>query len=286
MRIHKNPLLFRKVAIIGIGLLGGSLGMALKKNRLAREVVGVSRKQATLNYAIRNNIVDKAINNISKSLENADLVVLATPVKTIVSLLANIGKHLKRGCIVIDVGSTKTTIVEVAHRHLPQHVFFVGSHPLAGSEKKGVEFSDAELFRNSFCVLTSTDKTNKQAEEKIKTLWTIIGSKVKIVSPAEHDRILAYTSHIPHLLAYAMIDCIPGNYLEYGATGLKDVTRIASSNPQLWSDICMENSKNVLDVLDELVKVFSIYRKAVASKDEQALIENFKRAKSKRDSLG
>lgn len=285
MRVHKNPLLFRKVTIIGIGLLGGSLGLALKKSRLAKEVIGVSRKQATLHYALRHNIVDQATSNISKSLENADLVVLATPVKTIVSLLANIGRYLKRGCIVTDVGSTKTTISDVASKHLPPHVFFVGSHPLAGSEKKGVEFSNAQLFQDSFCVLTSTEKTNKQAEEKIKKLWTLLGSKIKSVTPAEHDRILAYTSHVPHLLAYAMIDCIPGNYLGYGATGLKDVTRIASSNPQLWSDICMENSKNVLDILDELVKIFSQYRKAVASKNEQVLVENFKRAKSKRDGL-
>ncbi|MDP8265446.1 MAG: prephenate dehydrogenase/arogenate dehydrogenase family protein [Candidatus Aceula meridiana] len=285
MRVQGNPLLFRKVTIIGIGLLGGSIGMAIKKQRLAREVVGVSRRQATLSYALRNKIVDKVTSDITKSLENADLVILATPVKTIVTLLANIGKHLKRGCIVMDVGSTKSTIVEVAHKHLPAHVSFVGAHPLAGSEKKGVEFSSAQLFDGSFCVLTSTEKTNKQAEEKIKSLWTHVGSKIKVVSPSEHDKILAYTSHVPHLLAYGMIEAIPEKYLEYGSTGLKDTTRIAGSNPQLWSDISMENSKNILNVLDEVVKTLSVYRQAVASRNESVLTEKFKSSKSKRDAI-
>ena len=285
MRIQRNPLLFRKVTIIGIGLLGGSIGMAIKEQHLAREVMGVSRRQATLSYALRNKIVDKATSNITKSLENADLVILATPVKTIVTLLANIGKHLKRGCIVMDVGSTKSNIVETAHKHLPPHVSFVGAHPLAGSEKKGIEFSSAQLFDRSFCVVTPTSKTNKQAEEKIKTLWTKIGSKVKIISPGEHDKILAYTSHVPHLLAYSMIEAIPGKYLEYGSTGLKDTTRVASSNPQLWSDIAMENSKNVLNVLDEVVKTLSEYRRAISSQSDSVLTDKFKRSKSKRDAI-
>ena len=146
---QKNSILFKKVVIIGIGLLGGSIGMAIKRFRLARQVVGVSRRQATLGYALKNKIVDHASSNIVKSVENADLVILATPVQTITTLLANIGKHLKRGCIVTDVGSTKTGIVEMAHKKLPAHVFFVGSHPLAGSEKKGVEFSRSDLFQKS-----------------------------------------------------------------------------------------------------------------------------------------
>lgn len=285
MKTKQKSVFFKKVTIIGIGLLGGSIGMAMKKNRLSNEVTGVSRRQATLGYALKKKIVDKATNNIVKSVQGADLVILATPVQTIVTLLANIGKHLKRGCIVMDVGSTKTSIVENAEKNLPPQVYFVGTHPLAGSEKKGVEFSNPDLFRNSFCVMTPTDKTNAQAKEKIATLWSSIGSVVKTVSPDEHDKILAFTSHVPHLLAYALIDAIPGKYLEYGSTGLKDTTRIAGSSPQLWNDVCMENSKNTLFVLDEVVKVLSGYRKAIASKDQPILIESFKRSKSKRDGL-
>lgn len=285
MGLRKNPLLFRKVTVIGIGLLGGSLAIALKKNHLAREVVGVSRRQAALNFAVKNKIIDHGTNNIVKSVENADLVVLATPIQTILSLLATLGPHLKRGCIVTDVGSTKTSIVNAAEKHLPSHVLFVGGHPLAGSEKKGVEFSDAALFNQSFCLLTPTDKTNRGALEKVNEVWTRLGSTVKNLSPDEHDLILAYTSHIPHLLAYGLIDAIPNNYLMYGATGLKDTTRIASSSPEVWNDICLQNAKNILKSLDEFVKVLALYRKAIVTGDEAALTEFFKKAKEKRDSL-
>lgn len=285
MGLRKNPLLFRKVTVIGIGLLGGSLAVALKKNHLAREVVGVSRRQAALNFAVKNKIIDHGTNNIVKSVENADLVVLATPIQTILSLLATLGPHLKRGCIVTDVGSTKTSIVNAAEKHLPNHVLFVGGHPLAGSEKKGVEFSDAALFNQSFCLLTPTDKTNRGALEKVTEVWTRLGSTVKSLSPDEHDLILAYTSHIPHLLAYGLIDAIPTNYLIYGATGLKDTTRIASSSPEVWNDICLQNAKNILKSLDEFVKVLALYRKAIVTGDEAALTEFFKKAKEKRDGL-
>ncbi|MCX5680886.1 MAG: prephenate dehydrogenase/arogenate dehydrogenase family protein [Candidatus Omnitrophica bacterium] len=285
MRLRKNPLLFRKVTVIGIGLLGGSLAVAMKKNHLAREVVGVSRRQAALNFAVKNRIVDSGTNNIVKAVENADFVILATPIQTILSLLTSLGPHLKRGCIITDIGSTKTSIVQAAQKHLPNHVLFVGGHPLAGSEKKGVEFSDAALFNQSFCLLTPTDKTNKDALDKVSEVWTRVGSIVKIVSPDEHDSILAHTSHIPHLLAYGLIDSIPSNYLMYGATGLKDTTRIASSTPELWSDICMQNSKNILKSLDEVVKVLASYRKAISVGDENALTDFFKKAKEKRDTL-
>lgn len=285
MRLHRDPILFRKVTIIGIGLLGGSIGLTIKKHRLAKEVVGVSRRPTALSYALKNKIVDKTTSNITQSLDNADLVILATPVKTIVTLLANIGKHLKRGCIVMDVGSTKSTIVEIAHKHLPPHVFFVGAHPLAGSEKKGIEFCSDQLFDNSLCILACNAKTNKQAEERVKKFWEQMGSTVKVTSPDEHDKILAFTSHIPHLLAYGLVDAIPDAFMPYGSTGLKDTTRIASSNPQLWNDIFMENSKNVLVALDDVVRVLSRYRQSIASRNEAVLTEDLKRSKNKRDAI-
>ncbi|MFA6378414.1 MAG: prephenate dehydrogenase/arogenate dehydrogenase family protein [Candidatus Omnitrophota bacterium] len=285
MRLRRPPLTFRKAAVIGIGLLGGSIALALKKNHLAREVVGVSRRQAALNFALKNKIVDHGTSDIVKAVENADLVILATPIQTILSLLVSLGSRLKRGCILTDVGSTKASIVSAAQKHLPNHVLFVGGHPLAGSEKKGVEFSDAALFNQSFCLLTPTDKTNKEALEKVSEVWTRMGCIVKSTSPDEHDLILAYTSHIPHLLAYGLMEAIPQDYLGFGATGLKDTTRIAASNPQLWNDVCMQNSKNILKSLDETVRVLSTYRKAITAGDEGSLTEAFKKAKEKRDSL-
>lgn len=285
MRFQRNPQMFRKVTVVGIGLLGGSLAMAIKKNHLAREVVGVSRRQAALQYALKNKIIDQGSSNIVKSVENADLVVLATPIQTILTLISTLGGHLKRGCIVTDVGSTKATIVQAAQKHFPSHVLFVGSHPLAGSEKKGIEFSTASLFEQSHCLLTPTDKTNKGALEKVSEFWTKVGATVKTVSPDEHDAIVAYTSHVPHLLAYGLMDAIPGDHLPFGATGLKDTTRIASSNPELWADICMQNAKNMTKSLDEIIRVVAGYRKAIVVGDENFLVESFKKAKEKRDGL-
>lgn len=277
--------MFRKVTVIGIGLLGGSLAMAIKKNHLAREVVGVSRRQAALQYALKNKIIDHGSSNIVKSVENADLVVLATPIQTILTLITTLGAHLKRGCIVTDVGSTKATIVQAAQKHFPNHVLFVGSHPLAGSEKKGIEFSTASLFEQSHCLLTPTDKTNKGALDKVSEFWTRAGAKIKTISPDEHDTIVAYTSHVPHLLAYGLMDAIPSDYLPFGATGLRDTTRIASSNPELWADICMQNAKNMTKSLDDIIKTIAGYRKAIVVGDENFLMESFKRSKEKRDGL-
>lgn len=285
MSLRRPPLSFRKATVVGIGLLGGSLALALKKNHLAGEVVGVSRRQAALHFALKNKIIDHGTSDVMKAVENADLVILATPIETILSLLSTLGSRLKRGCIVTDVGSTKAGIVSAAQKHLPSHVFFVGSHPLAGSEKKGVEFSDGNLFEQSFCLLTPTEKTNKDALAKVSEVWTRIGCVIKSVSADEHDAILAFTSHVPHLLAYGLMDAIPKEHLPFGATGLKDTTRIASSSPQLWSDICLQNSKNILKGLDETIRVLAAYRKAIVVGDEGSLTEAFTRAKEKRDSF-
>jgi len=277
--------MFRKVAIIGIGLIGGSMGMALRKNRLAQEVVGVSRQHASLVHALKNGTVDKASHDIKKSVENADLIILATPVKTIIQLLPEIGKAAKRGCIIIDVGSSKTKIVEAAEKNIPSHAFFVGCHPLAGSEKKGALFSKLDLFQNSWCLIASTDKTNKPALEKVKLLWEKLGANTKIISPEEHDKILSFTSHLPHLLAFGLMAAIPSSYLEYAAQGLRDTTRIASSDPEMWRDICFTNSKDILKSLDEFVKILAAIRKSIVADNEQNLTEQFKKSKEKRDAI-
>ena len=276
---------FRKITIVGVGLIGGSIGMAIKHQRMAQEVAGIAQKHATIVYALNNKAIDRAYHDLRKALFNADLVILATPVGTITDLLQKIGPHLKRGAIVTDVGSTKSTIVEVAEKNLPSHVSFVGGHPLSGSEKQGPQFANPDIFRNSLCILTPTEKTNRTAVERVKLFWTHIGAQVKIVAPAEHDRILAYVSHLPHLAAYALMGIVPAQHLEFAASGLKDTTRIAASSPNMWSDISLANAKNLVAVLDEMTKTLASYRKLIIAKDEQNLIENFKKAKAKRDGI-
>lgn len=278
--------LFRKVTIVGTGLMGGSVGMAIKKHHLAHEVIGVARQHTSLAAALKNRAIDRAGHDLKKSVQDADLVILATPAKTIIDLLPEVGKSAKRGAIITDMGSTKTAIVDAAQKHIPSHVFFVGSHPLAGSEKKGAVNSSAELFHNSVCVITPTEKSNKQAVDKVRAFWTKIGAIVKSLPPLEHDRILAHVSHLPHLLSFGLMNNIPQECLELAPQGLKDMTRIAASDPDMWSDICFTNSKNILQALDEYVKILAVFRKSIVTKDEHNLIESFKKSKNKRDSIG
>jgi len=277
--------MFRKVTVIGVGLIGGSFAMAIKKHRLAREVVGVSQRQTTLQTALKMKVIDQGYQDVKKAVSNADLVVLSTPVSIIMGMLSLIGPHLKRNCIVTDVGSAKMAIVNAAAEHLPAPAMFVGSHPMSGSEKRGVQNAFPELFENSMCIMTPTKSSNRSATDRIKKLWTKLGAKVKIMSPEEHDKALAYVSHLPHLLAYSLMGTIPNEYLPYTAKGFKDTTRIASSSPQMWNDICMGNSRNILNSLDAMVQNLSSLRKAIVMNDARALTNQFKTAKTKRDKI-
>ncbi len=278
--------LFRKVTIIGVGLMGGSLGKAIKKQGLAKEVVGLSQKQTTIATAIKMEAIDYGDHDMRKAVHNADLVVLATPVSIITGTLAMIGPYLKRGCIVTDVGSSKVSIVRTAQQFLPNYVSFVGSHPLAGSEKRGIQFADERLFEGALCIMTPADQGNRSVTHRIKTLWTRVGCQVKFLSPEDHDRIIAYISHLPHVLAFALMNVIPAELLEYSAQGLKDSTRIASSSPQMWSDICLGNADNVVRVLDELVKNLAGIRRAIVTNEAKILLDEFQKAKDKRDKIG
>lgn len=280
-----NSTLFKRVTIVGVGLMGGSLGMALKKYKVAREVVGLSHRQASLMDALKVKAIDIAETDIQKGIRNSDLIVMATPVESIVKLLTSIAPYVKRGAIVTDVGSAKTEIVEFAEKKLQQSNMFVGSHPLVGSEKKGVENSTAELFQGGRCILTPTQNTHRGALEKVKKMWTKVGAEVSIISCQEHDEILSYTSHLPHLLAFGLMETVPDNCLPYASSGLRDTTRIASSSAQLWNDICMSNAKNVVKALDQYVNNLAHLRQAIVDSDRKSLIEHFTKAQERRDEL-
>ncbi len=283
MILRSTP--FRRVTIVGTGLMGGSLGLAIKKHKLAKEVVGLSQKQSSLVHAIKCKVIDVGETNIQKAIKNADLVVLATPVDSIISLFAMIKPYLKRGCFVTDLGSAKVEIVEKAEAVLPMPGNFLGSHPLVGSEKTGVENADAQLFQGSTCILTPTKKTTRSTQEKMKLLWSTVGAQVKTLSPTEHDEILGYMSHLPHLISFGLLETIPQDDLEYMTRSLSDSTRIAGSSPQMWNDICLANSKNVLKSLDEFVKQMAVIRTAIINKDQRALVQYFTKVKEKRESI-
>lgn len=278
--------LFRKVTIIGVGLIGGSVGLAIKKHRLAREVVGISRQPSSLQQALKVGAIDRSAQDVKKAVEGADLVILGTPVKTTIELFAEIGPSLRHGCIVTDVGSTKTEVVEAALKILPPHSYFVGAHPMAGSEKKGAAFASAQLFEKTLCIITPAEKTHPKAVDKVKRLWEKLGASIKILSPSDHDKILAYVSHVPHLLAYALMEIIPEESISFASQGLKDTTRIAASDPEMWSHICKTNPTHITQVLDEVVKILSLYRKAIVTHHAETLFEHFRKSKQKRDALG
>ncbi|MBN1869345.1 MAG: prephenate dehydrogenase [Candidatus Omnitrophica bacterium] len=280
-----RPYLFKRVTIIGVGLMGGSLGMAIKKHGLAHEVIGLSHRQAALDEAVKIGAIDTPCLDVRKAVSNADLVILATPVESIIKLFSTINPYLKRGCLITDVGSAKARIVENGEKLLSVPSSFVGSHPMAGSEKKGVANAADNLFEGSVCIMTPTEKTNQVARQKIKLFWTKLGMGVKLLSPEEHDEILAYVSHLPHLLAYGLISGIPENFLEYASTGLKDTSRVAASSPKMWSDICIANSKNVLKALDQCVEYLAHFRKAIVSQDQKSLLQYFTQAQEKRTKL-
>ena len=277
--------LFRKVTIVGVGLMGGSLGLAIKKAKLAREVVGFSQRASSLETAEKMQAIDQGFQDIKKAVANADLVVLCTPVSIISGMIKTLGPALKRNCIVTDVGSAKVPIVRDA-QDLPGHVSFVGSHPLAGSEKSGVQYASADLFNDSLCVMTPEDRTSRAAVTRVKRLWTHIGCKVKFLPAEEHDRIMAYISHLPHVLAYVLMGVIPEEFLEYAGPGLRDTTRIAGSSPQMWADICGGNSANIIHAMDEVVKDLAGLRKGMSSDSNKSLVEYFQSAKIKRDKVG
>ena len=277
--------LFRRVAIVGVGFMGASLGLAIKKKGLAKEVIGIGHHETALREAIDVGAIDESTMDLMKGVIGADLIILATPVNTIISVLDILGKDFKRSVIITDIGSTKLSVVERAEKALHHSVMFVGSHPLVGSEKKGPTYANAALYDNGSCIMTPTDKTNRLAKDKIKQFWSQLGMNVKIMSPQEHDEHLAFISHLPHFAAFSIMKALPDSCLEYVTQGLKDTTRVASSDPHMWRDIALSNHKYVLKSIDEMVKVLATIRKSVVTKDGDALVEIFKQAKQKRDKI-
>ena len=276
--------LFRRVAIVGVGLMGASLGLAIRKKGVAKDIVGIGHRETSLREATDVGAITESTMDLRKGINGADLIILATPVSGILETLDILGKDFRRGGVIItDVGSTKAAITDKAEKVLHHSILFVGSHPLVGSEKKGPTHASDKLYEGASCVMTPTDKTNRLAKDKIKQFWSLVGCQVKTMTPNEHDEAMAYVSHLPHLLAFALMKSIPDQFLEHGAQGLKDSTRIAASDPEVWRDIVLSNPRNVLKSIDETVRAVAAMRKAIVGKDRDALAEMFKMAKAKRE---
>ncbi|MFA5346079.1 MAG: prephenate dehydrogenase/arogenate dehydrogenase family protein [Candidatus Omnitrophota bacterium] len=273
--------LFRKIAIIGTGLIGGSLGIAIKKNKLAKEVVGVSRHKRSIDLALKNKAIDRGSLALD-IIQGSDLVILAVPVDTIISLKEEVRKIVGKNCLVTDVGSTKVKISGRLSKIFPN---YVGSHPLAGSEKRGILNADPGIFEGSLCVLTPTKTTRVKALAKIKALWIRLGAKTVCISPPEHDKILSFTSHLAHIAAFALINSVPVNFLKFASGGLKDTTRIASSDPELWQGILMTNRIELLKAVKSFESNLKKLKFAILQNDKGKLAGILKQARRKRNTL-
>lgn len=277
--------LFDKIAIIGVGLIGGSLGMAIKKKGLAREVIGIVRRKKTIIEAIKRGAIDKGTRDLT-AIKEADLIILATPVNTIINLLPKVTRLAKKGAIISDVGSTKEEIFKkVNNLFKKKSIDFVGTHPLAGIEKKGIIFAKSELFQGTLCILTCLKNTKPRTIKKLKRLWQKIGTRVIFLDPQEHDLILAFVSHLPHIAAFSLINTIPKEYFNFASTGLKDTTRIAASDPLIWRDICLTNRDALLKAIKEFQKTLEKFKYLIRKKNSKGLKDILEKAKLKRDGL-
>jgi prephenate dehydrogenase len=278
---------FKKITIIGVGLIGGSIGLAIKKRKLAREVVGVFRRESTLRKALRRKAVDKAAMSIESGVKGADLIIVTSPVHSIPNIIKMAAKYAKRGAIITDAGSTKAWIVSSVEKDLARSrgVHFVGSHPMAGSEHAGVEFARANLFEKAPCIVTSYAATDRVSLKRVTRFWRSLGAIVKVMSPASHDKSVSLISHLPHIVAFGLAGSVPLRELQYAAEGFKDTTRIASSDPELWADIFLTNKREILKAGRLFESYYKNILKAISKGDHKKTVNFLKRAKSKRDAL-
>jgi prephenate dehydrogenase len=279
MRIHT-------LTIVGVGLIGGSIGLAARRRGLARRILGVGRQQVSLDPALAAGAIDEASLNLVEAVRQAEVAVFCTPVDRIAEQVLSAGPSCNPGTLLTDAGSTKAAIVHAIDGRLPRDVSFVGSHPLAGSEKRGPEFADADLFEGRVTVLTPTRQTEASALEQTKSFWETLGSDVKVMAPEDHDRALAMTSHLPHLTASALAGILPPELHELTATGFRDTTRVAAGDPALWTGIFLQNRAAMLEVLGALQTRIMEIKQALLSNDRAALDAQLAQAKRNRDALG
>lgn len=285
---------FQRVAIIGVGLIGGSLGMILRRQHLADEVVGIGRRVENLKMAVELGAIDRYVSDPKDGVQSADLVVLATPVDTYEPHLRDWASCLQPGTIVSDVGSVKGVLVEQAEELLPKVVHFVGAHPIAGKEKTGVAAGSETLFRGARCVLTPTRSTDAQALGVVRGVWEAAGSIVLEMDPHLHDKILGAVSHLPHVAAFALMSALAEvrdhgipelDIAGHSGGGLRDTTRIAASSPEMWRDIFLWNRDNVVSFIETYERQLAELKRLIHAGDAAGVEKVLERAKRERELL-
>ena len=282
-------MLIETLAIIGVGLIGGSLARALKQTGAVRRVIAYDRDESCLQTAIKLGVIDEYACEIGAIVRDADVVVLATPLSTTKELFAAMVNHLKPNTIISDVGSVKSCVVEDARQYLGQHFQqFVPGHPIAGTEKSGVVASFAELFNEHRVILTPVPETSANAIDVVTRMWQIVGADVVQLGVSHHDEILAATSHLPHLLAYALVEHLSAvrdndEIFEFAAGGFADFSRIAASDPSMWCDICLNNKAHLLKLLEQYEQHLRKIKNIIADNNSDALMDILIRIKKTRD---
>lgn len=279
------------IGIVGVGLLGGSIGYILKKKGFASEVIGIGRNEERLKRAVELGAIDSFSLDFDSRLSVVDILIVAVPVTMIASFVKRAAPFLKEGAIITDVGSTKKTVTEEVEAILPPHLRFVGGHPMAGSEKTGVEALDPYLFENAYYVLTRSSKTDSEAFNDVKRMVNQLDATCIEMDVDLHDMSVAMISHAPHVVAAAMVNCAErvdngtDRVLSLAAGGFKDTTRIASGSPEMWVDICTTNRDRIIDILDCLESDINDFKEAIKSADRERIKQLFSTAKKTRDSL-
>jgi len=280
-----------RLAIVGVGLIGGSLALALKEAGAVGSVVGIGRGRANLETARARGLVDEISQDPATGVKDADVIFLATPVRTLGPVTEQMMAHLKPGAILTDGGSVKQAVIDAIEPHLRSDVQFVPGHPIAGTENSGAEAAFATLYRERRCILTPTARTEQTALAQIARMWERVGSQVVVMGVEKHDRVLAAISHLPHMVAYALVNAVGAydrydeNILEYSAGGFRDFTRIASSDPTMWSDIALTNREALVEMMDQFAAFFTELKEDIAEGDGERLFEFFRRSKQSRDEI-
>lgn len=249
------------------------------------KTVGFTHRPSTRRKAKRLAVASEVSADIKASVANADIVILATPISTFEEIFSQISGTLPKGCIVTDVGSTKLLVHRWAEKKLPKTVHYVGSHPIAGSEQRGVEVARDDLFDKALCILTTTPKTNRSAVQALKKFWSALGCCVKLMSPADHDRILSNVSHLPHITAVSLVNASNSDDLKYAGKGFIDTSRIASSPANIWVDVLLTNDKNIINGIDRITAELGKLKKAIKSGNKKQIEALLKAARDKRAAL-
>lgn len=274
--------MFERAALIGIGLIGSSISLAARRANLVGTFVGSARTPATVETAMRLGLIEQGYITAAEAVADADLVILCTPVGVCGEIAEEISGSLKPGAILTDVGSVKAAIVRDVAPHVPKGVHFVPGHPIAGTENSGPEAGFAELFEDRWCILTPAPDADKEAVEKVAAFWLALGARIELMTPEHHDLVLAATSHLPHLIAYNIVNTAARleraekhDVIKYSAGGFRDFTRIAGSDPVMWRDIFLNNKDAVLDMLGRFTEDLSELERALRGGDGKTLVRLF-----------